>query len=77
MPRITASDADCYDFCITCWENLYPTEEQAREVFAEMGDGPDGRGNCFGYDDEHPDYGDTDCCCDACDRRLTDRDNYA
>ena len=52
MPRIFASDNSPIDFCRPC----FPTKEEAAQRYGDIGDGPDGRGNCFGYDDEHPDY---------------------
>ena len=57
MPRIYASDSGPYDFCQRCFPK---TEAQAYRRFglAKFGNGPDGRGDCFGYDCDHPDYDD-------------------
>lgn len=71
MPRIYTSNNDPLDFCRDC----FPTEEEANAEYGDMGDGPDGRGNCFTYDADHPAYSDTDERCHSCRRRLTDRDN--
>lgn len=71
MPRIYTSTNDPLDFCRTC----FPSRKLAQERYADMGDGPDGRGNCFGYNDEHPPYSDTDYTCDSCGRTLTDTHN--
>lgn len=75
MPRIYASNNDPYDFC----KKHYPkTEDSARQRFANLGDGPDGRGNCFEYDksgENHPDYSGEDYKCFDCDKPLTSRDN--
>lgn len=43
--------------------------------YGDVGDGPDGRGNCFAYDADHPDYAETDYTCHKCDKILTERDN--
>jgi hypothetical protein len=70
--RIYTSANDPYDFCVGC----RPTEDEAEEKYGAMGDGPDGRGNCFAYDAEHPPYQDFDCYyqCDECGEWLTDED---
>ena len=71
MPRVRSSTSDPYDFCREC----FPSEEEALAVFGNVGDGPDGRGNCFAYEDDHPDYGYGYACYD-CKRELheeTDR----
>ena len=73
MPRIYDSTSDPLDFC----QRDFPkTEEAARAKYGNVGDGPDGRGNCFSYDDEHPDYEDDDYRCHTCGKRLTAKDNY-
>lgn len=41
----------------------------------ESGDGPDDRGNCFGYDEDHPPYEETDYRCHFCDAPLDEQDN--
>lgn len=73
MPRIFTSANDPLDYCKKCFPK---TEEAAREEFGNVGDGPDGRGNCFGYDEEHPPYGGEGYKCVGCKKRLTDKDNY-
>lgn len=72
MPRIYASNNDPVDFCRDC----FPSEDEAIEEYGGKGDGPDGRGNCFGWDAEHPPYGDEDYRCEQCGSVLTDDDNY-
>ena len=44
--RIYTSQSEPLDFCKEC----APSERHAMEEFGNCGDGPDGRGNCFGYD---------------------------
>lgn len=39
------------------------------------GEGPDGRGNCYGYNEDHLPYEDTDYRCHTCKRRLGENDN--
>lgn len=73
MPRIYTSTSDPLDFCLRC----YPKpEEAARKRYGDLGDGPDGRGNCFGYDAEHPEYEDTETHCNRCNKKLREVDNY-
>jgi len=72
MPRLTASNANVYDFCVEC----FPTYKQAVEGYGDLGDGPDERGNCFFMDDEeHPTYEYTDYKCEICGKPLTQEDN--
>jgi hypothetical protein len=74
MPRIYDSASDPIDFCKRC----YPTEQVAFAVYGDekkTGEGPDGRGNCFGYDAEHPPYEDEEYDCTDCGKRLKERDN--
>ena len=52
--RIRNSRNDPFDFCADC----APPLAEAEERFADVGEGPDGRKNCFVYDDEHPPYED-------------------
>jgi hypothetical protein len=80
MPRIYDSANDPHDFCRAC----FPDEDSAKELFANLGDGPDGRGNCYGYDAEHPPYSDEAELgsehayrCEKCRRPLTYRDDVA
>lgn len=68
--RIYTSASDPLDFCRYC----SPDETEAEELFGNVGDGPDGRGNCFGYDEDHPPYEDTDYTCHCCGEPLTDKD---
>ncbi len=62
MPRIYDSLGNPHDFCT----DDFPTEDDAFQMFGEMGDGPDGRGNCYGYDEAHPDYECDDYYCERC-----------
>lgn len=73
MPRIYTSASDPIDFCKKC----FPTEAIAEVRYGNVGNGPDDRGNCFGYDEDHPDYAGEDYKCEQCRKRLTDRDNFA
>lgn len=73
MPRIYTSASDPLDFCRRC----FPTEAAARARYGHVGEGPDGRGDCFGYDAEHPDYAGENYHCKKCRRALTDADNDA
>lgn len=72
MPRIYASNNDPYDFCQRC----FPSEKKAKEEYGDLGDGPDGRGDCFEYDTDHPDFGGDSYKCCECGRELKERDNY-
>lgn len=72
MPRIYDSTSSPIDYCRKCFPK---TEEEALELHGNQGDGPDGRGNCFGWDEDHPDYDGEDYTCEKCRRRLTSRDN--
>lgn len=70
MPRIYDGHSDPFDFCKRC----FPSEEEALAAYG-AGEGPDGRGNCFGWNAEHPDYqGEKYRCC-SCGRLLRDGDN--
>lgn len=71
MPRIYTSESDPLDFCT----RHFPGEAKARARYANLGDGPDNRGNCFGYDAEHPNYDDDDYHCHTCGCKLSARDN--
>lgn len=75
MPRVYTSASDPMDFCVTCFPK---TEEKAYEEFGptRCGDGPDGRGDCFGYDSDHPDYECDEYRCCKCSKILTDEDNF-
>lgn len=72
MPRIYTSANDPLDFCRQCFP---ATEEIARELYGNVGDGPDDRGNCFGYNESHPCYSDVVYKCETCKKELTKRDN--
>ena len=69
--RIYTSESNPVDFCRVC----SPSEEEAIIEFGNQGDGPDDRGNCFSYDEEHPDYDETDYVCHSCGEELTGKDN--
>lgn len=73
MPRIFTSASDPIDFCSKC----FPDNVKALTLFGNLGDGPDNRGDCFGYDEEHPPYDETDYKCHKCKKKLTDKDNWA
>lgn len=71
MPRIYDSRSDPYDFCYRC----FPGNEEAEERFMNNGDGPDDRGNCYGYDAEHPTYAGEGYVCIDCHKELGDEDD--
>lgn len=74
MPRIYNSASDPIDFCKAC----FPDEETATEEHGDVtktGEGPDDRGNCFGWECEHPDYEGEDYTCHECGEPLTAADN--
>lgn len=73
MPRVYDSSSDPIDFC----RKHFPSEETAWTKYGNVGDGPDGRGNCFGHDAAHPGYDEDPGFyrCVTCNRILTDRDN--
>ena len=69
MPRLYASNGDPVDLC----QHHFPSnEEYARQKYGNIGDGPDERGNCFSYDDAHPNYGDDAYTCAVCGKRLSE-----
>jgi hypothetical protein len=72
MPRVRDSASDPHDFCRRCM----PTAAEAEARFGAVGDGPDGRGNCFNYDEEHPPFAEEEYKCEGCGKRLTARDDY-
>jgi hypothetical protein len=72
MPRIYTSTNDPVDYCRKC----FPDENAAKFLFESLGDGPDGRGNCFDYDADHPDYAGEDYHCESCRKLLKGTDNY-
>ncbi len=66
MPRIYDSASNPLDFCRRCFPK---TEAAARREYGDVnktGEGPDGRGNCFGYDDFHGEYTDEEATCEKC-----------
>ncbi len=71
MPRVYASNSDPIDYCRTCFYAL----AYVLHGLHETGEGPDDRGDCFGYDCDHPEYEDTDYTCWNCGRHLTSRDD--
>lgn len=72
MPRIYTSCSDPIDFCKKCFPK---TEEKAFKLYGNVGDGPDNRGNCFGYESEHPDYDGENYRCEKCSVELDSTDN--
>ena len=72
MPRIYDGANNPLDFC----REHFPDEATARRRYG-AGTGPDNRGNCFGWDAEHPDYDGEDYTCDhkGCRKLLTSEDN--
>lgn len=71
MPRIYTSQSDPIDFCVDCM----PSEEVAEAAYKYMGGGPDGRGNCFDYEADHPPYSDENYTCEECKCSLGDEDD--
>lgn len=73
MPRIYDSRSNPIDFCTKCFPK---SETKAFTKYGTLGNGPDERGNCFGYDAEHPAYKFADYQCDVCGKQLTEKDDY-
>jgi hypothetical protein len=71
MPRIYTSANDPLDFCQCCFP---PTEQAAYNCYGDVGDGPDGRGNCFAYDAGHPAYECDEYRCCQCAKLLDEGD---
>jgi len=71
MPRIYTSASDPIDFCNRC----FPSNARAKEQYYNVGHGPDGRGNCFEYQADHPDYAGESYTCTKCGKLLTTKDN--
>jgi hypothetical protein len=69
--RVYTSESNPIDFCCDC----FPTEQEALIKFGDLGDGPDDRGNCFSYNEDHPPYEETDYTCETCGKKLTEKDN--
>lgn len=72
MPRIYDSASDPRDFCRRCYPK---TEAVAEKLFGDEAKGPDGRGNGFGYDAEHPPYEECGYECEVCHAPLSEKDN--
>ena len=68
--RIRTSANDPLDFCA---RHAPGPVLAARRYDSGQPDGPDGRGNCYVYDDEHPDY-DGEHRCAICRCVLGDHD---
>jgi len=68
MPRIYTSASNPIDFC----SRHFPNQLNALKKYGNVGDGPDGRGNCFGYDAEHPPYDGEGYRCHTCNCVLSD-----
>lgn len=66
MPRIYTSASDPIDFCV----KHMPDATKGCKLYGNVGDGPDGRGNCYG-----PPYEDEDYRCEKCKKLLTGRDD--
>jgi len=71
MPRIYTSTSDPIDFCYKC----FPNETAAHNRYYYLGPGPDGRGNCYEYNADHPPYEECDYTCEKCFAPLKARDN--
>ncbi len=71
MPRIYTSANDPLDFCYGC----FPKSEKAAKEEYTGADGPDGRGDCFAYDAEHPGYANEDYKCCECGKELAEEDD--
>jgi len=74
MPRIYDSANNPLDFC----RRHFPKWDAAEAEYGDAGktgEGPDGRGNCFGYEAEHPPYDGEDYDCAVCHERLTGEDD--
>lgn len=70
--RIYTSTNDPLDFCHKC----FPNERMAKTEYGDVGDGPDGRGNCFEYEADHPPYDYNDYFCYVCGVELCDQYDY-
>ena len=72
--RIYTSASDPLDFHPRC----FPSLEEAEKKYGNVGDGPDGRGNCFAYDADHPDYEEFDYyTCEKCGKTLANGKGFA
>ena len=70
MPRVRNGFSDPIDFC----KKHMPSEAAAKRRYG-AGEGPDNRGNCFVYDDDHPPYEDETYRCQTCNKLLGEKDN--
>lgn len=69
--RVRTSSNEPLDFCRFC----RPSEARAvREYSDPAKAGPDGRGDCFAFDDDHPEYEGADVRCVTCGWELTNED---
>lgn len=69
--RIRDSQNNPLDFCRFC----RPSEWKATQEHSDpTKGGPDGRGDCFVYDDQHPDYESDEYRCEVCKWPLTKED---
>jgi hypothetical protein len=72
MPRLYTSTNEPLDFCANC----FPSEDEAEDIYGDMGDGPDNRGNCFAYDADHPTYDEGRFYrCECCRKFLTEEED--
>jgi hypothetical protein len=71
MPRVIASNSDCIDYCKECFID----SQTAEEVWGDIGEAEDNRGNVFEFDAVHPDYEDGDYECHECCKPLTKKDD--
>jgi len=71
MPRIYTSANDPLDFC----DKHFPSEMEALDLYSDVGEGPDGRGNCFDWGASHPDYSGQGYKCHVCKKELTEEDD--
>lgn len=69
--RIYKSNNEVVDFCMDC----FPDETTAYKKFANVGEGPDDRGNCYTYDADHPPYEYENYRCEECGDLLNHNDN--
>jgi hypothetical protein len=73
MPRVYDSANNPHDFC----EGCFPDLAEAHEEFGVevCGEGPDGRGDCFEHQADHPPYAGENYRCEHCNKRLTEEDD--
>ena len=70
MPRIYTNNP--YDFCKRC----FPTHSKTEQQYSSVGEGPDGRGNCYDYGADHHCYSGENYRCCVCKKPLKEDDNY-